>query len=113
MLAFSEEKNVVATLPFMRQNLASCYFKQDGQMTERVEQLLLSAIESASSQQANLFEYDALDYYYRHHNNFNNPALETRLVQLAQWMIDNNPGVEHEAYLDTLGLIKANRAVCG
>lgn len=105
MLTFSEQKNVVSTLPFMRQNLACCYYYQDKAMTQRVEKLLLSAIDSAKSQQANLFEYDALEYYYRNHQDFNNLELENRLKQLAQWMIDINPNTSNATYNNTLNLI--------
>ena len=57
-LQSAKDNDDVGALPFLMKTLAECYFKLDGKVTERVEQLLLAAIQTAKQQQAHYFELE-------------------------------------------------------
>ena len=57
-LQSAKDHDDIGALPFLMKTLAECYFKLDGKVTQRVEQLLLAAIKAAKQQQAHYFELE-------------------------------------------------------
>lgn len=109
MLLLGEDNNLVAVYPFMRQILATCYYRADHKLTDRVEQLLLSSIAQARLQSAKFFELESLAFYHQIHPNLQDKVLLQRLEYLAQWMIEHNQKADVKPYHKILEALKAQR----
>ena len=106
-LARSTENKELSVFPFLKKTLAQCYYQQDGELTIRINDLLLSSINDAIEQKARYFELENRVYLAELMGNDNSHRQSQidHITKLFTWFTEQEEGVETPLYRRTQVLL--------
>ena len=98
----------LSVFPFLKKTLAQCYYQQDGELTDRINDLLLSSINDAIEQKARYFELENRVYLAELMGNDNSNRKDQleQVTKLFNWFTEQKEGLETPLYLRTKKLLQ-------